>query len=267
MKIQYLSDLHLGRNYSNEKVLDYVLNNKPDADVLVIAGDTASISSLLGIEKHNDFTLRTFITWCSDNFKKTIIVPGNHEFYDRTEMSPYLNGADIEIAKNVHIVSNSIINVDDVYFVCSTLWSNVTKENEPYVDSRMNDCRLISYYNKRFTASKFQYAHTECKDFLTNAFTMLDSKKVPSCKIVVVTHHCPLLACENPEHVGGCLSSAFIADDMEDLIHAFSPAYWVYGHTHYNCDISFGDTYVVSNQLGYSDKESERFDFDKFFYI
>lgn len=267
MKIQYLSDLHLGRDYSNERVLNYILNNKPDADVLVIAGDTAGISSLMGIEKCNNFALKTFIKWCSDNFKKTIIVPGNHEFYDRTEMSLYLNGMNTETAKNVHVVSNSIINVDDVYFVCSTLWSNVTKENEPYVDSCMNDCRLINYYSKRFTASKFQYAHTECKDFLTKAFATLDRNKVPSCKIVVVTHHCPLMACENPEHVGGSLSSAFIADDMEDFIQAFSPAYWVYGHTHYNCDVSFGDTHVVSNQLGYGGKESERFEFDKFFYI
>ncbi len=71
MRIQYASDLHLtfGRNFQ------YVLSGgiKPEGDVFVLAGDIAEIQHL---ERYD-----AFWDWCSEHFKETIFVPGNHDWY------------------------------------------------------------------------------------------------------------------------------------------------------------------------------------------
>ena len=72
MRIQYASDLHLtfGRNFK------YVLSGggiKPEGDVFVLAGDIAEIQHL---ERYD-----AFWDWCSEHFKETIFVPGNHDWY------------------------------------------------------------------------------------------------------------------------------------------------------------------------------------------
>lgn len=276
MKVKYISDLHLGRSYSNLLTHNYISEHpEDDADVLVVAGDLSSISKLKNYKPDNDedYALVEFINWCDKNFRRTIIVPGNHEFYDGTDLKEFLDGYYFNLTPRVVVASNTIVSVPDpssdcdVHFVCSTMWSNVTESNIPYVNSCMNDTRLIRWCGSKFLANRFQYAHTVCKDNIVKTLTTLDRIGVPSCKVVVVTHHCPSLLCENPMHEGGPLSSAFIADDMHDTIEAFSPSYWVYGHTHYNKDIDLFDTHIVSNQMGYHEGESSAFSFDKFFCI
>jgi 3',5'-cyclic AMP phosphodiesterase CpdA len=71
MKIQYASDLHLefaeNRNFiENGGIM-------PMGEILVLAGDV----SYLGDRK---MMKRRFFDWCAEHFRKTFIVPGNHEF-------------------------------------------------------------------------------------------------------------------------------------------------------------------------------------------
>ena len=145
--------------------------------------------------------------------------------------------------------------------------SSIAIQSEQTVNSYMNDTRLIRWHGEKFSADRFQLVHAECRDSIVSDLTNLRRMGVPSCKIVVVTHHCPSALCENPIHKGGRLTTAFIADDMQDIISEFSPAYWIYGHTHYNKDIDLCDTHIVSNQMGYNPKESKDFSFGKCFFI
>ena len=269
MKVKYISDLHLGREYSNLLVLKYIQEHPTDdADVLVIAGDLCPILRLKNFASCDDVLFK-FINWCHNNFQKTIIVPGNHEFYDGSELSEFsVHGYRHELTDKVIIANNSTEMIgDEVFFVCSTMWSNVSEQNIPYVNSYMNDTRLIRWHGEKFSADRFQCVHAECRDSIVRDLTNLRRMGVPSCKIVVVTHHCPSALCENPIHKGGRLTTAFIADDMHDIISEFSPAYWIYGHTHYNKDIDLCDTHIVSNQMGYNPKESNDFSFGKCFFI
>ena len=82
MKVKYISDLHLGRSYSNLLTHNYISEHpEDDADVLVVAGDLSSISKLKNYKPDNDenYALVEFINWCDKNFMRTIIVPGNHD--------------------------------------------------------------------------------------------------------------------------------------------------------------------------------------------
>ena len=150
MKVKYISDLHLGREYSNLLVLKYIQEHPTDgADVLVIAGDLCPILRLKNFAFCDDVLFK-FINWCHNNFQKTIIVPGNHEFYDGSELSEFsVHGYRHELTDKVIIANNSTEMIgDEVFFVCSTMWSNVSEQNIPYVNSYMNDTRLIRWHGE-----------------------------------------------------------------------------------------------------------------------
>ena len=50
-------------------------------DVLVLAGD---IGYLEGSEEFDPFW-----DWCSENYRQTFIVPGNHEYYAWSDITQY----------------------------------------------------------------------------------------------------------------------------------------------------------------------------------
>ncbi|KAJ5543834.1 hypothetical protein N7494_005122, partial [Penicillium frequentans] len=77
-----------------------------------------------------------------------------------------------------------------------------------------------------------------------------------SCKIVVLTHYCPLIS-ENvvgPKHRHCKISSGFISDLSGELCCKQEVVkLWAFGHTHFSCDLRDAETgkRVVSNQRGY----------------
>ena len=81
MRIQYASDLHIefkaNTLYLQENPLSVV------GDILVLAGDIMLFGK-------NSLAQHLFFDWCADNFQETYIIPGNHEYYNGTELSDSL---------------------------------------------------------------------------------------------------------------------------------------------------------------------------------
>ena len=73
MKIQYASDLHLEFDENTKFLKEHPLEVK--GDILVLAGDII----LFGEKLMNE---HPFWDWCSDHYTHTLIVPGNHEYYN-----------------------------------------------------------------------------------------------------------------------------------------------------------------------------------------
>jgi len=73
MKVQYASDLHL-EFYDNSVFLARG-PFKVAGDVLVLAGDT------LPLWDFNSYSQHRFFDWCAANYRETLLVPGNHEYY------------------------------------------------------------------------------------------------------------------------------------------------------------------------------------------
>jgi predicted phosphodiesterase len=68
MLVQIYSDLHLELHKSYPKI-------KSKCDYLILAGDIGKIDDKNGVYKD-------FMDYCSKNWKKIVVILGNHEFYD-----------------------------------------------------------------------------------------------------------------------------------------------------------------------------------------
>jgi Icc-related predicted phosphoesterase len=241
MKIQFASDLHLEFKENLNYVLAHPLEKA--ADILVLAGDIIPFTLQRLADK--------FFDDISGKFEYVYWVPGNHEYYRSN-----LTSADVTVSKNIRnnlsLVNNQCLVWDDVQFVFTTLWGNISPMNEFTIQNSLNDFELIKIDNAPLQPSDFNAMHDQALKFLTMALHPLHprnmEKKAPT---VVVTHHVPTLMNYPPIYKGSALNEAF-AVELYDLILERQPAAWIYGHHHFPApSFQIGKTWMLNNQLGY----------------
>ena len=144
------------------------------------------------------------------------------------------------------LVNNTSAILDNVKIVFSTLWSEIGKLNQGIIQQRISDFHVIKYKNKRFLPDHFNELHRESLKFLKSEIEMTFPEK-----IVVVTHHVPVLLNYPKQYKNDILNEAFVVD-LYDLIDKNKIDYWIYGHHHVNVEeFSIGETKMLTNQLGY----------------
>jgi len=111
MKIQYASDLHL--EFPDNTCFLRTNPIIPVGDILVLAGD-------IGLLDDDTFCSHTFWDWTSDNFKQTLVIPGNHEFYKSGDVGTIKNGCIVEIRPNVKCYYNAVVSEPPFPLFCST---------------------------------------------------------------------------------------------------------------------------------------------------
>ena len=236
MKIQYMSDLHLeffeNWLYVDEEKIPVT------GDILVIAGDTCYIGEAAKSRKD-------FWEWASKYYRQTLIVPGNHEFYDNSDVKERGDSWQWEMCENVSYYYNKVVRIDDVDFVLTTLWSKIPDQYMFAVSRGLNDFYKIMYDGRRLTTDDFNAEHEKCLKFVKQAVEKSTAKH-----IVVVTHHLPTLTVVAPQHKNSPLNGAF-ATELGSFIADSRIDTWIYGHSHTNIDTVIGETKIICNQLGY----------------
>ena len=157
MKIQICSDLHLEFSKNREWLKHNPL--VPKSEILIIAGDTYYLE--------RDYSKLDFINKISKDFKHVYLIPGNHEYYGGYDAATALFSRQIEIKKNVHMLNNTSVQIGDVNFIFSTLWSKIEK-NVNEIKRGMNDFRLIKFEEERFTINDYNMIHNKAFDFISN---------------------------------------------------------------------------------------------------
>jgi predicted phosphohydrolase len=242
LKIQYASDLHVEFSANKEQLKQHPL--MPSGDILVLAGDIVPFALM---DKHQN----TF-SYFADHFKTTYWLPGNHEYYhsDIADKSGVLHE---KIRSNVFLVNNTAIVHEEVKLIFSSLWSKISPGNQWQIERSMNDFHLIKYRGHRFSAEQYNQLHEDSLAFITN-----ELKTVKGEKTSVFTHHCPTFLNYPAQYRGDILNEAF-AVELFDLIEPSNIAFWVYGHHHSNTpEFSIGNTRLITNQLGYVQKNEHR---------
>lgn len=232
MKITVYSDLHIE--------FGLPLLSKFDADLIILAGD-------IGVgPKCARFIKETF------KDVPVIYVLGNHEYYGQLfpsyvdELKGFMNN------ENFHVLENESIVIADIEFFGCSLWTDFQLFNEPSICMKHSKSIMSDYLVIRSSSRKRRLIPVETVTWHIQSVRWLRKALLSSTarKKVVITHHAPLIDCVNPIFHGDLLSSAF-ASNLEQFILKTNPDYWIFGHTHFNCDFVKSGTRFLSNQAGY----------------
>lgn len=268
MKLRVYSDIHLD-HYVNGAPHQWVPPVLPDDHeaTLILAGDLWIGTNF--IESTGDYTPTSWISSVACRFKMVLIVLGNHDYWPCSKDITIKTGA----AKcNSMMYDRGIMNVkvldcdtyedEGVLFVGATLWTDMDKE-DPLTMHNMPNYMMydgkIAYETfpgggwDRFTSDKWVTTHYKHRAYLKLVVEQNRDKKV-----VVITHHLPLLTVSDPVYAGDSGNGYYSSDLSEFILDNEHIAYWFYGHTHYQKETLLGKTNVINNCVGYKSEQLER---------
>lgn len=239
MKIKYLSDLHL--EFLNLKP-DWVENViKPDAEVLILAGDIGYPYK----KSYSDFLINI-----NSRFKKIYLITGNHEYYSSFTMEQ-INSKIKEIIKdnslkNIKLLFNEYEDYEGYRFVGTTLWSHISNPNY-----------LINDFNEIIGMSvpKYNLLHKNSVDFLIK---ILNDNTLPT---IVITHHLPSFTLSDPKYESYSNYNQCFCSNLDYLIKSPIVA-WFYGHTHSESFTEVNGVKLCCNPIGYP-RENSKPDFNR----
>ena len=246
MKLRYLSDLHLEFIKPN-KIHDFI-NKIPEGldEICILAGD-------VGNPYKSNYD--TFMRFISKNFKKTFVIAGNHEYYNKKKMI-YETDAFLEDYfeqfENISFLNNHYEIYENYCFIGSTLWSKIT--NPLY---KINDV----YQIHNFDHIQYNELNEECVDFLKNS---LEEHATDKC--IVITHHIPSHSLVDIKYKTPAMLpyNQWFYCDLDELIDTNRDKIkcWFYGHTHTPSDRIINDIQFLCNPIGYPN-ENKLINFEK----
>ncbi len=235
MKIQYCSDLHLEFPHNKEFIEFHPLH--PVGDILILAGDIIPFDRM--------HLAHDFFRFCSDNFKETYWIAGNHEYY-HSDLGNRISEFKEEIAENVFLVNNYTIEKEHCRILFSTLWSRISEHSAPFISNGMYDYKIIKDRDKLFSVNRCNELFEENLDYLKKGIESDNTKKN-----IVVTHHVPTFQNYPEEYLDSKINEGF-ATDLDGFIGPAKIHSWIFGHHHRNvAEFEMGGTQMLTNQLGY----------------
>jgi UDP-2,3-diacylglucosamine pyrophosphatase LpxH len=269
MKFRVISDLHV-EFYAHPQYLQKKLNKlypviSPD-EILIIAGDLGVAGT--GITKLSmNEEYRSMLQYFSKRWNTVILIPGNHEYYDRDrycKLEHVDNMIEFECKKLgiVFLNKNAIkirgsersLEQSSIYILGCTLWSEAT----PQAYKGMNDKLRAILSHKELIST-----HNEHKEWLEYSIHNIQ-RKDKYAKILIVTHHLPLYELTHPKYLTPTykpLNSAYASDLsllMDSTNHNLhktnshnSICFWCCGHTHEMTRATHKGINFFINPMGY----------------
>jgi Icc-related predicted phosphoesterase len=256
MKVSYCSDLHL--NFGK-----IVLENKDNADVLILAGDIVEIGHFTDYHQK-------FLDDVAAKFKHVIYVMGNHEHWhgDIAKNTDILRS---KLASNIHLLDGDYVDIDDVRFVGGTLWTDMNKSDPVAIMSAnrcMNDYqyiknsdKMVGFWGTDHAGNRKRLervAHLSVEDTIEihqKHLKKFDEFSSGHSKVVVVSHHAPTTMSIDSKYVGSTLNSAYVSDLSEFILDRPQIKKFVHGHIHSKMEYNVGSCTVLCNPRGYHDYE------------
>jgi len=277
MKIALASDVHL-------EFGPLELHNTDDAEVLILSGDICVARDLSDRDVHNLLGEHTkshryheFFENCAAQFKTVIYIMGNHEHYHGDYGTTVSHVREkLAYLQNLHVLEKQSITLDDVTFVCGTLWTDMNQQDPSTlysIRSKMNDYRCIKNSLRQVTYKGYlPDPDNPGKDIVTfhqrdSTFSPDDSVEDhkamlaviraavaanPTGKFVVVGHHAPSKLSTKPQYQDDVLVNGAYSSDLSELMLDLPQIrLWTHGHTHHEFDYMIGQCRVVCNPRGY----------------
>ena len=286
--IREVSDLHLDAdlmNFHKTRLLDssFTARAAPDLcwmpppldkdseTLLIIAGDIWTSEKIVTAKDSNDLV---WIQKIAVQFAEVVIVLGNHDYWGgniRNEVSKLRAGFEALGLKNVHLLENNTIIIDDIKVVGATLWTDFNKKTFSVLNAAprvMNDySRIKTNHNGCYfdvPAIDIYNIHVKSERYIfENAF-----KDYPEQKLIVVTHMAPSEQSVNEQYQRPeCWQTNYLYyTELGNKIAYTEIDYWFHGHMHDAVTYKIHNTVVACNPRGYA-FYGESTGFDPYFRI
>jgi len=249
MKIRYFSDLHTEfMNWEGgiEPYLYKRICEPMSDDICVCAGD---MGNPFGYNYH------VLMKHLSRSFKKTFVIPGNHEYYQKDKTIEEVNGyleAYFHQYHNISFLNNRCERYQSYLFIGTVLWSKVMDPTHYINDTSKIPALTVSLYNEMNVA---------CVKFLEETMNNEQSDKC-----IIITHHMPSKQLIHEKYNTPDMEpyQQWFYCEMNDFIntHKDKIKAWIYGHTHTPSEAIIHGVPCVCNPIGYP-KENKNPDFYK----
>ena len=233
MKLRYLSDLHL--EFIKHNRIEQFIRKIPYGinEICILAGD---------IGNPYELNYDIFMNFISKNFKKTFVIPGNHEYYNKTktiqETNEYMKYY-FQQFNNISFLNNNYEIYNNYCFIGTTLWSKIT--NPTY---EINDV----YQIPNFDYIQYNRLNMLSVDFLEN--TLQNNENC-----IIITHHMPSSSLIDIKYKTPQMLpyNQWFYCDMDDLIERKKDKIkcWFYGHTHIPSNVIINEIPFLCNPIGY----------------
>lgn len=270
MKLRVMSDLHL--EFHDGKWMQEFDIPPMDDDkdtVLVIPGDI-----------HNYKQLSKVYERFAPQFKAIVGCFGNHEYWKGSIVNAVSKVQNqITHLDNVHLLDQTVCEIDGVVFVGATLWADFNNcdhlamyfaglEIRDY--KKIRDGSPTAPHLRRLRPVVTANLHNQHRQFI---FQEVAIAKALDKTVVVVTHHLPTEMCLHDKFkqrfTGQVWRNGAYASELFEDIADHKPDLWIHGHTHESVDIMVADTRIVCNPRGYVNESAEDLneDFDINFWV
>jgi len=249
IRLRYLSDLHL--EFIKPTEMNKFIKKIPSSfadEICVLAGD-------IGNPYQENYD--TFMKYISNNFKKSFVISGNHEYYNKTKtitetnvfLTDYFTKFD-----NISFLNDNYEHYNNYCFIGTTLWSKITNP-----DYKINDVYSIP----NFDYIQYNRLNMLSVDFLEDALEHNDN-------CIVITHHMPSASLIDVKYKTQQMLpyNQWFYCNMDDLIEKNTKIKknkikcWIYGHTHTPSNVKINDIPFICNPIGYPN-ENRELDFSK----
>ena len=199
MKLYILSDVHVEfESFDPPEV---------DADIVILAGD---------IHIKN----RGFL-WAQEKFpdKPVIYVLGNHEYYGEA-LPKHLEKLKAQATgTNINILENESIKIDDIKFLCCTLWTDFKLFGDPRIAGHEATQMMTDYKKIRVSPTYRKLRSIDTAGIHHRSLNWLkdEVEKHQNEKLVIISHHAPSTL-SVPEHYREDILSAAYASDLDDFV-------------------------------------------------
>jgi Icc-related predicted phosphoesterase len=265
MKITVVSDLHI----------DFADMTLPGGDVLILSGDVCEAKSVKRAMYNPDYVTlpterpdrradrfyRFFEEECSQKYRETIYVMGNHEHYHFKYHKTYQHLLE-NLPANVTLLQDQTYDIDDVTFVGTTLWTDMNRYDPmtlAHMKSMMSDYRYITMFDEvRNLYHKLDPKRTAADHKRSREYIQQVVQTDPNRKYVVVTHHAPSERSVHDQYKNDTLMNGAYFSELSDFIESHPQiVLWTHGHMHNPSDYMIGSTRVVCNPRGYYGHEAQ----------
>lgn len=261
MKLRIYSDIHL--DHYNEDNLWYPPLLPDDKEtILILAGDLWVGTRWI---EHGE---NSWISRIASQFKQVLIVLGNHDYWPQGDLT-ILKGAEKcnsmlmeRCLYNVKILDRDTWESEGFLFIGATLWTDMNS-GDPLTTFTMP--QFMRYDGKiayetgsngmwsRFTSQKWISTHCKHRDFIS-----MMAKENKDKKLIVITHHIPLLTLGDPLYEGQFTNGYYHSDLSEVILDNPNIKYWFYGHTHHQKKTQLEHCTLINNCVGYQGEHCEQ---------